>query len=416
MAGYNTDGPGDVVSHLCYEGPKQHRRALKLAKYTNYGAWTGDKSLESYIRFGELRYLINTPSRRSQVYVGWNPYNFDPDTYIASFGKRTFGEKAGKHFAIAMKDIWKVTDAMVFMPEWNRDGRARTGQLHVYHFYPWKQTGYATGVQQPENFASITPDNPEFESFYKRLDIAEAVEIANLAERELSKALRCQPKNEYVLKTFYQASQATAALAQAWRDYHLGLLYHNAAKNGPKHPYAGKYQKMAAEHMTAALHAMWKYRDGFFEIYPDMKKYSAFRGKHPKLYLSFVTQEIQNGYHNVVLKPKLEKYTRLWRLSSYKQKVPQYVEPQNKATASSQTLQVDAIADGKLPPVVSLNILPELNLTFNADLTEGGIIKLVETTWMDRSKEDSIVKSGCSAVKYGRFLCFTMKWRKTNAG
>ncbi|MDD5459659.1 MAG: hypothetical protein PHF37_09745 [Phycisphaerae bacterium] len=391
QAGYNTDGPGDVVSHLCYEGPKQYRRAMKIGELTNYGAWPGDVALESYIDYGKLRYVINVPSRRSRVYIGWDPYNFDPNIHIAGFGKREFGEKAGKHFAAAMKDIWKVTDAMVFMPEWT-DGKAWTNQLHFYHFFPWKKTGYATGIQQPKNFASITPDNPEFESFYKRLDIADAVALAEYAVAELEKAAQSQPKNPELLQTYLKAAKTTAHLTRAWRNYHLGLLYHNAVKNAPKHSDVAKYQKKAVKHMTDALSEMWKYRDGFFEIYPDIRSHAKYRGKHPKLYLSFVTQEIQDGYHNVVLAPGTEKLKPVWRLSSYKENVPQYSDLTGGAKTPLKTIAVIDVPDGELCPLISPNILPELNLIFEADLTAGAIVKVAERTWLDRNEKDESEK------------------------
>ena len=391
QTGYNTDGPGDVVSHLCYEGPKQYCRAVEMGKLSKYGAWPGDKTLESYIDYGELRYLINTPSRRSGVYIGWNPYGFDPNTHIAGFGKREFGEKAGRHFAAAMENIWRVTDAMVFMPEWT-DGKAWTGHLHFYHFFPWKRTGYATGVQQPRKFTTITADDPEFEKFRKRLDIAEAVTLAEYAVTELEKAIESQPKNPDLLKTYLKAARTTAHLTRAWRSYHLGLLYHSVVKNTCEHHEASEFQKISADYMTTALSEMLKYRDGFFEIYPDIRSHTTYRGKHPKLYLSFVTQEIQDGYHNVVLAPKLEKFNPLWQLSSHKETVPQYSASAGRASVPSKTVAVTDVPDGELVPLISPGVLPELNLTFEADLTEGGIIEITERTWLDRSKTDKSEK------------------------
>ncbi|MCD4831419.1 MAG: hypothetical protein K8R02_06375 [Anaerohalosphaeraceae bacterium] len=388
---YNTDGPVGVASHLCYEGPKLEIRALKMAKLTNYGAWYGDKTLEDYIDYGKLRYAINTPSRRSVVYIGWNPYNFDPNTHIAGFGKHTFGEQAGKHFSAAMKDIWKVTDAMVFRPEWT-DGKAWTNHLHIYHFFPWKRTGYSTGVQQPRKFTTITADDLEFEKFRKRLDIIDAVTLAEYAVTELEKAAQSQPKNPDLLQTYLKAAKATAHLTRAWRSYHLGLLYHSVVKNTSKLQEAAKFQKMSADYMTTALSEMWKYRDGFFEIYPDIRSHAKYRGKHPKLYLSTVTQEIQDGYHNVILAPKLEKFKLLWQLSSHKETVPQYSVSAGQASAPPKTIAVTDVPDGGLVPLISPNVLPELNLTFEADLTAGGIVKIAERTWLGRSKRDTRIK------------------------
>lgn len=393
----NTDGPNDVCSHLCYDGPKLKRRAIKFARYTNYGAWEGDTERTSY-RKSTLMELLNTPARRARVRIGWDPHTVDPDKLLESHGKRMFGKEAGRHFFLALKDIWKVTDAMVFRPEWT-DGRAWTGQLHVYHFFPWKKTGYNTGVQQPKKLINITPAG--MEKFRKRLDIREAVALAEFAESELEKALKCKPRNKERLELYFRAAKGTAALARAWRNYHLGLLYHNLAKNSPKDSRSAEWRQKSAGHMAATLPDLWVYRNGFFDFYPEIRDRSVYRGKHPKLYLSFVTQEIQDGYHQVVLAAKVKKFKQLWRLSSYKQAMPTYSEPAAKPTASGKTLSVANITDGKLPPLISLNVLPELNLIFNADLTGGGIVKIAERTWMDRSKRDPVVKHKGYSYNFG---------------
>ena len=391
---YNTDGPIDICSHLCYDGPKLKQRGVALAKYTSYGAWEGEEDADTYAA-GPVMYALNTPSRRSRIFVGWDPHQFEPDIHIHSYGKRLFGKQAAIHFQHAMKDIWKITDAMVFRPEWlSRDKkgnrRARTGQLHFYNFHPWKGTPYGVGgVTQPKEFAQISPN--DIEKFRKRLDISNEVHIAELAEMELQKALKCQPKNEDVLKSYLKAAKMTTKLAKTWRSYHLGLLYYNAAENTPEPSLSIQYHDMAVRLMTEARDYMWQYRDGFFDIYPEIRNKSKYRGKHPKAYLALVTQEVQNGYHGVVLAPKLKKYIPIWRLSSYKITVPEYKGPSAKPSVPAKILKVSDIADGQLPSLISLNTLPELNLTFEADLTKGGLIEIAQRPWFDRSARDPVI-------------------------
>ncbi|MCD4823685.1 MAG: hypothetical protein K8S55_03695 [Phycisphaerae bacterium] len=375
---------------LCYTGPKLHARAIKLAKLgikgqANCGAPDKKESLYE-------------PGRLASAKIAWDPYRFDSDKFLLKWANKRFGKEAGPLVTDALKDTYKITNAFIALP-------TNTNWFHILNFVKDKKTHCYSAT----NSAEQTPDvkNVNEKTLAKVLaefKLAEAIKIAENAEKKLTEALALKPKNK-TLKRFWMMAKATAPLARFYHNYHYALIYNNMSQATTGEA-SRKYHELAVEHIKKAYPDMKTYLEWMHKIHPIFNAYFEqldtkwdMGVKCPRIMFygygqpASVSQQCRNGYHRLVMEStRAEKYPYMLCEAEnchtkigYKRYAPysdemkwQTIYPKllRKWKGKEFVFNLDASRDKpqSLPAIVSPWILPKLRVKFRGDLSKGGML------------------------------------------
>ncbi|MCD4824182.1 MAG: hypothetical protein K8S55_06205 [Phycisphaerae bacterium] len=392
---------------LLYNAPWYKARAMKLADMGQKGmASEGGGGAEGDNPFREVSVLA---ARK----IAWDPYRFNPTEFLNDWATKRFGPKAGPYVTTAMKDTWKITDAMVVYPK-------KSQTVHVMNFVPGRRCGFyrcnCTGTQT-KDVAGVTEKNKA--ALVKRYGIAEAIRLSKLAEENMTKAHELRPDDKF-LTSIWTLAKATEGLTRFWSGHHLSIIYNNLA-NKYKGEKSEEYHRLAVKYSRQSLAGAKKYVKWMYETHPLCK--TAF--DHPVVSwdgwtpapgcpsfpttavsynlgrMASVLHQGQNGYNRVVMEPlRAEKYPHpLWE-AKCKHPAIEYAtkrsrKPENrwpklfprlkkKWQAKQYTLDLDG-KDAKrgLPQLASPHILPKIAIKFSGDLSKGGmlVVKYVPMGW-----------------------------------
>ena len=361
---WNTDSPADNAPFLCYTGPKQKARAVRIADRGVVGQWAPPADAHSVPVNAED--ILRLPSRAARLECAWDPYTFDPKEFLQHWATRRFGKDVGQCVYNAFKDTHLIADAFTAIAP---------KQTNIYHMFTYpdcRGAGYGGAVALSEKYPPakklLLARPADVEQLKKQFEIAGPIEIALHAQRELNKAVKLAPENKEI-QTYLTMANVTACLTQMWQDYHFSLLYRCVEKNSANPAEAELYAALAKKHAEAAHNQIDGYLKNYLKIYPGLLN-KPYYLKHPGLYNAFIVQQVNNAYHQAVLKPQYEKLFPVIR-----SRIAAVEKPAETAAASD-------VVDITQPNAAVIKRLhrdgPQSTvLEFDADLSAGGTLYLV---------------------------------------
>ena len=207
----------------------------------------------------------------------WDP-KIDPYKYMKNWCVAKYGPETGGDVYKGLADTYKITE--LFFPETKKDciescdlfrwgtygkpyavsmkpmekawtpGDAASAERFKVPGYPIPQ------APQPEGLAKVTTRT--MGSWIARFNAPREIEIAERSHRMMAKALAREPQNKE-LKRLEMVSQAGADLVRLYKDYHLAMVYSNAAKNNVGKSERQKLIRLASGHMKKAIVSAYDY-------------------------------------------------------------------------------------------------------------------------------------------------------------
>ena len=385
---WTTDSPSDNIPFLCYTGPKQKERGVKLAEKGCEGAWT--EPYEPYADYTDPEDILRQPSRAARIECGWDPYAFDPDEYLHSWAVKRFGAEVGIHVFNAFKETNLIADSFILEPN-------VTNTLHMYVYQGCSGAGYAGATNSPEDLLLAT--SKDIDRFRDKFEIPRSIEIAIQARDELLEAAKLAPDNTDI-QIYLTMAKDTVHLTKMWQNYHLSLLYKCVEKNTQDHSQAQRYKALARSYAVMAYEQLPGYLEHYLKIYPHLVNGDQFL-KHPGLYNAFITQQVNNAYHQAVLRPACEKSFPVIRSRVSSKQV--------STDGSSYIVNLNE-KDSFVPERLSREGLKHLTLNFKGDLSKGGMLHFIYSPYC---KKEEFLSSPPN--RYGgasAYLEFTLNGRK----
>ena len=364
---YHTDS-ASVVTHLCYTGPKQKQRGLKLFQ-AGLGMWGTGRESDDVL---EQASFLATPK------VAWDPIAFDPDAHLKEWAKGKFGDEAGQLVFEAMKDTWEITNAFMI-------DKFKTGTFHMLCFDKKDRGGYETTITQPDWMKNV--DLKSLGEIEKNFHISSAIGISENAEKKLNEALMLNPQDEELLK-LYNMAKVTTNLCYVFRDYHIALAYHNLILKGITSDKERDFSQLSKLYITRALEAMEKYELNYMKVYPFLPFVTkmedlAWTYRHHMAYPTFIRTEVQNGYHEIIMKPIALQYPHeLFQLSN--NEFVDISRPWSEVKSelgekwidSDYSVSIRDELNYTLPSIVSKKIIPQIDIIFESNLDNGAVLEL----------------------------------------
>ncbi|MCD4831278.1 MAG: hypothetical protein K8R02_05635 [Anaerohalosphaeraceae bacterium] len=361
---WNTDSPSDNVPFLCYTGPKQKARAVKIADRGVIGAWAPPEHPRSTPT--NVEDILRLPSRAARLECAWDPYTFDPNEFLQCWTARRFGKDAGLCVYNAFEYTHLIADAFTAIAP------KRTNIFHMFTYPDCRGAGYGGAVALSEKYPPakklLLARPADVEQLKKQFEIAAPIKIAIRTQNELNKAAKLLPENKEI-QTYLTMANVTVYLTQMWRDYHLSLLYRCVEKNSVNSTEAEQYAALAKKYAEMAHSQLDGYLKNYLKIYPGLLN-KPYYLKHPGLYNAFIVQQVNNAYHQAVLKPQCEKLFPVIRSR---------IAVKTKPTETNVASEVVDITQPNAAIVKRLhrNGPQSTTLEFDADLSAGGAIYLV---------------------------------------